>query len=315
MTEFDADTEEFLQALKPGSRDVYKVGLAHFQRFYEARGTIKDFLDRVEQDQAKPRRERKRVGLNVLKEFMLSLQEKKFAAYSIRSYIRSVQSLAQYFEITISLKHLDLPPALAQTKKYNWTLEKVSKFFALFTDPMYKAIGAIGFQSGLGISDALAPIYGDIKEEYENGITPLCFDLARIKTDTPFMTFLGNWGVNTIREYLQDKQLQPDEKLFPVGVEAVEDHFRHITEKFIGPYEGRNPCGFHTLRAGFRTLLGDQKVDPLYIEFWMGHSAPEQQKVYVSKSREGWRKTYREQAEPHLTPVEAIVAGSPKNPF
>jgi len=36
----------------------------------------------------------------------------------------------------------------------------------------------------------------------------------------------------------------------------------------------------------------------------MGHRVPEQQIVYVSKSREGWRETYRSLAEPWLTPPQ-----------
>jgi hypothetical protein len=34
----------------------------------------------------------------------------------------------------------------------------------------------------------------------------------------------------------------------------------------------------------------------------MRHALPEQQGAYINKSREGWRQTYKEQAEPWLTP-------------
>lgn len=315
MSTTDADVEEFLQSLKPGTRKIYKTGLDHFQEFYKTQGTAKDFLDRVEEDLGKPRRERKRVAFNTLREFMQSLQP-KFAPKSVRAYVGSVQSFAAYFEIPVTLRKLGLPGPLAKTKKYPWTLEAVDKFINLFSEPIYKATAAIFFQSGLGPGDTLALTYGDIKQEYEANISPLCLDLARIKTETPFMTFLGNWGINILRTYLQNKQLQPTEPLFPIGEEAIEDYFRHAASKFIGPYENRNPAGPYSLRAGFRTLLGDQRVDPLYIEFWMGHSAPEQQKVYVSKSREGWRQTYKQLAEPYLTPRStAIPLGTPENPF
>jgi integrase len=316
MPTSEQELQEFLTALKPGSAAIYKVGLNHFQKFYAPQGTLKDFLDRVEEDQTKPRRERKRVARNVLREFMVHLQEQDFAPKSVRAYMGSVQSLAQYFEVPISLKHLDLPAALAQTKKYPWSLETVAKFINLFEDPMHKTTAVIFFQSGLGISDTLALTYEDIKREYESKTTPLCLDLSRIKTNTPFMSFIGTWAVDILTEYLKSKNWTPQERLFPVGEEAVEAYFRRMAKQFIGSYEGRNPAGPHSLRAGFRTILGDHKVDPLYIEFWMGHSAPEQQKVYVSKSRDGWRQTYKDLAEPWLTPrAIGIIAGSPEQPF
>jgi hypothetical protein len=36
----------------------------------------------------------------------------------------------------------------------------------------------------------------------------------------------------------------------------------------------------------------------------MGHALPEQQGAYVNKSIERWRQTYKEQAEPWLTPPQ-----------
>lgn len=301
---FDSDTAEFLGTLKPGTYRSYRVALQWFQRFYAPQGSIKDFLDRVDEDQAKPRRQKKRVALNVLREFSSSLQQQGLAPKTTRGYISAVQSLAQYFEVTISLKHLNLPAPLAQSKKYPWNLDSVGRFIAMFDASIYRALAAVFFQSGLGIGDALALSYGDIKQEYEAGTCPLCLDLARIKTSNPFMTFIGAWGLGILKEYLQGQHLEPDSQLFPISKRAVEDYFAHIAGRFVGEYKYRNPVGPHTLRAGFRTLLGDQKVEPLYIEFWMGHSrrGREQEKVYVSKSRDGWRATYHELAEPCLTP-------------
>jgi hypothetical protein len=40
------------------------------------------------------------------------------------------------------------------------------------------SIAASILQSGLSISDILAITYGDIKEELEKSITPLCLDLT-----------------------------------------------------------------------------------------------------------------------------------------
>jgi integrase len=100
-----------------------------------------------------------------------------------------------------------------------------------------------------------------------------------------------------------DRRLQPEDPLYPLSESAIEKYFARRAKKFIGPYKGHNPCRPHSLRAGFYTLGKDNKADPEYIEFWMGHEVPEQKKVYMSKGRDGWRKAYAEQAEPALTPL------------
>jgi integrase len=85
---------------------------------------------------------------------------------------------------------------------------------------------------------------------------------------------------------------------------VVHAYFRKTAEKFAGHIKGRNSYSPHSLRAAFRTFLSDHKVDPLYIEYWMGHALPEQQGAYINKSIESWRQTYRQQAEPWLTPPQ-----------
>jgi hypothetical protein len=69
-------------------------------------------------------------------------------------------------------------------------------------------------QSGLSISDLLALTYADIKYEFEHRIAPLCFDLARIKTDVSFMTFVGDWGVSLLRQHLAGKELKLQDPIF-----------------------------------------------------------------------------------------------------
>jgi len=54
QVEVESEVSEFLSFLRLGTCNVYSRGLAVFQQFYSAQGSIKDFLDRVERDRLLP---------------------------------------------------------------------------------------------------------------------------------------------------------------------------------------------------------------------------------------------------------------------
>jgi len=301
---FDEETQEFLGALDTSTAKLYSNGLTAFQVFYKSHGTIKDFLDKLDEDLQRPRNERQRVGRTTLKEFIIWLKAQGYAPKTVRTYVAAVQSEARYFDIALSTRYTNMPSGNPVSKKEPWTLESVTKFIGAMKKPLYRSVAVTVFQSGLSLSDLLALTYGDIKTEYEAGIVPLCLDLSRIKTDVPFMSFIGEWGVRSLKEHLNGAVLAPEDRLYNISESAIERYFKRLAKKFgVGEYKGMNPMRPHSLRSAFKTLLSDNKVDSLYSEFWMGHRVAEQQRVYVSKSREGWRETYKTQAEPILTPL------------
>ncbi|MBA7638667.1 hypothetical protein ES703_46323 [subsurface metagenome] len=302
--------KEFLDSFKPSTRKVYASGLGIFLHFYRETGKgkkVEDFLNAVEEDMQRPRRERKRVARNVLKEFISWLKDRKYTPKTIRTYISTIQSLANYYDISISTRHVNLPSSQPVSKKYPWTLEELGEFISGITDLELKSIAATAFQSGLGLAEVLNITWGDIKREYQEGVVPLCFDFSREKTDVPFMTFIGSFGFSYLKEYLAGRERMKDaDPIYNMSEVVVELRFRGLAKKKLGSWEGYNPMRPHSLRSAFRTFLGDERVSPEFIEFWMGHRAPEQKRVYVSKSREGWRKTYA-QHEHCLTPKSVSV--------
>ncbi len=115
--EFDSEVLEFLSVLKLGTRNVYGCGLEAFQEFYSCQGSIKDFLDRVEEDRLLPRIQRKRVDRVTLNNFVAWLQN-SYSPKTVRSYVGAVQSLTKYYDIPISLRYVRLPPAQPVNKKH-----------------------------------------------------------------------------------------------------------------------------------------------------------------------------------------------------
>ncbi|MEM2104503.1 MAG: hypothetical protein QW717_06405 [Candidatus Bathyarchaeia archaeon] len=57
--------------------------------------------------------------------------------------------------------------------------------------PMYRSIAASILQNGLSISGLLALNCGNIEDELEKGITPMCLDLTRKKTGIQFLRSLA----------------------------------------------------------------------------------------------------------------------------
>jgi len=297
-------TREFLDALDSSTRKIYSAGLTAFQVFYKPYGTIKDFLDEVEKDENRLRNEKMRTARNTLKGFAEWLQERGYKPKTVRAYIAAVQSEAKYFDLSISTRYVNLPASIPVSSKHPWTIDDVAKFVGMIKKLEYKSLAISIFQSGLSLSDLLALTYGDIQAEFESGTSPLCLNLARIKTDVPHITFIGEWSLSLLRQHLTGKHHTPEDPIYNKTQRAIDYYFKRLGKKFVGEYKGNNPVRPHSLRAAFRTVLSDHRVDPVYIEFWMGHRVPEQQRVYVSKSREGWRQTYKEQAEPWLTRPE-----------
>ena len=201
LLRFDSEVSEFLSVLKFGTHNVYGRGLAVFQLFYSAQGSIKDFLDRVEHDRLLPRSQRTRIDRVTLNNFVAWLQNKGYSPKTIRIYVGAVQSLAKYFDIPISLRYVQLPLAQPVNKKHPWTIEEVGEFIAYMDKLLYRSIAASIVQSGLSVSDLPSLTYGDIKEEFEKGTTPICLSLTRKKTGVSFITFLGSWSVKLLKDY------------------------------------------------------------------------------------------------------------------
>lgn len=113
------EVEEFLLALKPGTRRIYARGLAKFSEFLAVQGLdVAKFLRLVEDDMYKPRLEKTRVARRTLNAFIAFLQSEGFAPKSINTYVGAVQSLAKYYDIPLSLRYIGRPPAKTVYKKH-----------------------------------------------------------------------------------------------------------------------------------------------------------------------------------------------------
>ena len=303
---FDSRIQEYLSKLKPSTKAVSEAALIQFREFYGSQGSIIDFYRRVYEDSKLHPLDQKRVDTNTIAAFVAWLIP-KYQNKTVRTYVGVLQSLGQYLRIPFSARFTGMPPALVATKKHSWELDEVAKFVESFNSPLYQSLATAYFQSGCDISTLGCLHYSDIQAEFEAGIVPILLDMARYKTKVPYLTFLGEWATKYLRVWLESRgSVKPDDRLWPVTKQAIDAYFHSRALRYanIASFEFRNPYAPHTLRAGCNTHLRNHKADPIYTAFWMGHDVPEQEKVYVSKTHEGWRKTYVLMAEAWVTPPE-----------
>jgi hypothetical protein len=304
---FDARTEEFLGALKEGTEETYRPGLFQLQQYLinlpdpcwkDSAAPLQLFLDKVAEDQDLPARQRTRVGRTTIRGFIVYLKNEGFEKKTVRTYVNALQSLASYFEVEgVTTRFTGMPPAKVKTKSYPWDLPTFEKFIRLLEKPMYQAVGALYWQSGLSVSDARRILYGGIKKEFEAGTCPVCLDFTsegRHKTGVEFRSFFGQETIELIKRYFKENGTpKAEDPLFPVTDRAIQKYFAVRAKKILGHYEGRSAMGGHTLRKKFRTNVVNAGAPESYAEYWMGHDIDaDLRKTYTLMSNEQWRVEY-----------------------
>ena len=296
---FEPEIEEYLAFKSKPTREAYASGFRLFLEFYHGKygkeRNFTDFLNSIFEEFKKPMREQKRVAEKEIKEFIDFLKKRNTSNNSIRVYFAAVQNFLKYKQIMVSMEFVGVPAAVEQqiNGKHEWKIEEIKQFVDKAPSYREKAIILCMFQSGLGVNEITNLNYGDVQEELEKNVLPLCLKLVRQKTQVQFKTFFGRDAVHYLKLYLATrKDLKPDTPLFVKervrgGEEritdgAIEQSFSEMSKDldFIKQNGGFNPARPHSLRAAFNSqLIG--KIDQELREFWMGHSIGVKNKAYL----------------------------------
>ncbi len=301
----------FLNFFKGKTEKAYRTALKIFLDFYREKhgdkATISEFLKAIYEDWRRDISQQERIAENTLQQFINYLSEKGKSPKTISTYIGGIQSFLKYCNIPVSTRFIKkpYPVPLKKNSKIVWSIPKLKKFVESASNYRDKAIIMCLFQSGLGVNELCSLNYGDIKEEYEAGVLPLCVNITRKKSGVQHYTFFGRDAVFYLRRYLETRgKIEYDEPLFlakkneRITPASVEMMFKRLAKRcdFIPKEQledGYNPARPHSLRTAFRTILSDAGLNENYIEFFMGHAIPEQKKAYLNKSIDSWRETYQ----------------------
>ena len=309
---FEPEVEEYLNLKSKVTNQIYSSGLKKFLKFYQTKhGEDKGFghfLDRIFEEFKKPPREQRRIAETEMSQFIDYLKNAKLSNNSVRLYFASVQNFLKYKQVTVSISFLGNMPAPTEKKtngKHEWKIEQIKEFVEAAPSYRDKAIILCMFQSGLAVNEIAELNYGDIKEEFEKGMLPLCIRLVRQKTQVDFKTFIGRDAVKYIKLYLGTRgKLKSNDPLFTkertrkgearITTAAIQQSFGEIAKElsFVTVTEDTyNPARPHSLRAAFNSrLIG--KIDETLRDFWMGHAIGGVSKAYLTMPTEDLRKLY-----------------------
>ena len=157
-----------------------------------------------------------------------------------------------------------------------WTIEEYEKFIETFDkDDKYYLLFEILFWTGMREGELLALTKGDV--DFSNNKIRINKTYYRAngedvittpKTEQSIRTIdIPNFLKNEIKEYCDRKYAFPDdERLFPVGAEAVQ----HKMKRMIGK-AGVPKIRVHDIRHSHVSYLINQGVEPLIIKERLGH--------------------------------------------
>jgi integrase/recombinase XerD len=313
VEELEPEVEEYLKLKGKSTRISYASAFRKFVEYYKQKHgkdhkAFSDFLDTIYAELRKPPREQKMVTEAELGEFINFLKQKGKSANSIRVYVAAMQNFLKYKHITVStgfIGNMPAPVTRKQNGKHKWTIKQIKKFVDAAKSYRDKALILCMFQSGLAVNEICELICGDIQEEFEKGILPLCLRIVRKKTKVEFYTFFGRDAVKYLRLYLATRtDLTPESPLFTkvrarggderITTAAIQATFSELAKEL--PFiknngDGYNPARPHSLRAAFNSQLIN-KIDGKLREFWMGHSIGSVAGAYLNMPTEEMRKLY-----------------------
>ena len=193
----EQEVEDYLALKSETTRAAYSAAFRSFLKFYKNKygkdAGFSHFLDRIFEEFKKPPREQKRVAETELTQFIDDLKSKGKSNNLIRLYFAALQNFLKYKQIVVSMGFINMPSAVEKKEngKHEWQLEQVKQFMDGATNYRDKALILCIFQSGLGVNEICDLNYGDVQDELEAGILPLCLKLVRQKTQVQFKSFFG----------------------------------------------------------------------------------------------------------------------------
>ncbi|MFO7966303.1 MAG: site-specific integrase [Archaeoglobaceae archaeon] len=228
--------------------------------------------------------------------YQLYLKSQDYAPGSIRVMTANIKSWLEVNEIEIG--KLPKPQNYVKYQDRSPKPEELQKLIDVL-DLRGKVVVSMLALSGLRIGTLLKLKYKHIKEDLENGNTPICIQVSSEDTKgkyADYWTFIGKEAAEYLKLYIEArrsgtlrKTMPPEEindespliidikynTIKPVTPRAINNYLNRAMKRAgIIPKDNDKPMydlRVHSLRKYFKTQLTANGVQSDYIEFMMGH--------------------------------------------
>lgn len=310
--------------------------------------TPKELIEEAHEDAKRPPLEREKLPEQRVKKFFKWVQtqysrrqtttkRKDLSPTTARMYIGAIMSFYSEFGYKMTFRRGTFK-ASPKNRRFNWTVEDVRKFLDACKTLRDRSIVLVLFQSGMDVSTLCSLNIGHVRKELQEERVPLKLDLVRGKTQTPYITFIGEDSIRALQAYLNERyrienrtfrEFRDDEPLFVaeswrrkelarIKPRAIQYTFKNLAiESGLALKEELerthwNPRRPHSLRGAFASLLRSRGLNQEMIEEFLGHKTSYGE-AYFQMDGEKLRQDYSEgmdvlsvyESEGSLSDIEA----------
>jgi len=229
-------------------------------------------IDEIENDEARPLRQRMNPAGIRIKRFYSYLIE-KMAPKTAEAYCNTVRGFYKHNGFIVKVH---IPTGANKKVKYPLTKEIVKAVLMNTPTLRDKVIILIQCCSGMSITDVLDLCYRDIKAELESDKFPLLIDFNRVKNNRHYKTFLSRECIFLLKQYLaqERKSINSDDFLFTnvYGRQLSYRAFLRVMNRISKRTIGDTRINTKAFRRFFSTQMKMAGVSSDIVEYWMGHS-------------------------------------------
>ncbi len=294
--------------VKDGTKEVYKSGYRLYAKYTDL--SSKQLIDEAREDMHRDVLERKdilKVRLLGFYNYVTKDAPRKDGSKGLCSkvaltYIGAIRSFYGTFDIVVSFKRRErLPKAQVVNHRYELTADDVKKLVDNAGTARDRAIILTMFQSGMDVSTLCSLKYHVVEKVLEEK-PPVKLRLFRKKAGIEYYSFIGDDAVNALKTYMnylraRGIHLKPDDPVFirlifkdrkmkSIEPNHVQNLLREVAVRSglvsqeVMDSKHFNPCGSHTLREAFSSIMINHGVPDSIVDFWLGHTLGDMTEAY-----------------------------------
>lgn len=278
---------------------------------------LAELIEEAEQEEQQGLKKHQKKLTQRLLRYREHLEERGLQPSTIHTKLAIIESIYRYHEI--QTPHIQTREA----RRTNETIhdipnhEQITRAIKTSKHAKMRALITLISSSGITVKDILHLTVADFIEatqEYHHGgritdiLTTLSerndviptWDITRIKTNTPYITFntpeCTEYTLEHLWEQYRKHGLSMNTPLFGSSESTIVHSFSRLNDKLGYGYNKKGTQRFfhsHSLRKYFINTLHDMGVDMLTVEFMVGHRIAQVQDAYYRVNPERMKEKYR----------------------